>query len=99
MSERSEAYDELGGREPSVLTFPEKLALHRLNMASKAIHAEVEAVLREQKDTDQHAINLAGAEEFRNAGIKIDLAKGVDIESRDYLVKQRLDERRRARRS
>lgn len=106
MSERSEAYDELGGSQPSELTLAEKLALYRMNLGSRAMRLEVEAILgaqkdtdREQKDTDQHAINLAGAEECRNERLKIDLAKGVDIGSRDYLVKQRLEERRRTRRS
>lgn len=98
MSERSNAYEELGGSQPSELTLAEKLALYRMNLGSRAMRAEVEAILREQKDTEQHTINLAGAAEYRDAGIKIDLAKGVDTNSQEYRLKQMKEARARTRR-
>jgi len=95
--ERYDAYNDLGGQTHQ-LSEGEEDALVRLGLGSKEMRARFERRNAEQQNSRQDAINHAGAEAIRQADIRRDAAKGIDVNSVEYLAKQRLAADRRNRR-
>lgn len=93
----SDAYEELGGHT-SQIDPSQARAMYYAGLVSAEVRARVAAEIKREQDAAQHLINKAGAEAYRSAGIELDKARGVDTDSREYLVKQLISERNRARR-
>ncbi len=90
----SERYEDLGGRVPE-MSEASRRAMGLIGLGSKAMQAEVKA----EDDIRQRAINKSGAEAYRNSGRERDRLKGIDVNSVEYLAKERLAERNRNRRA
>ena len=97
-SERSESYSELGG-QPHQLTPSEERALYNMGLGSREMRARIDREINTQNNLTQSAINHAGAEAIRQADIQRDKARGIDVNSVEYLAKLRIAERNRSRRS
>lgn len=96
-TERQDAWADLGGR-PSNLSRRSEEAMHDANLGSRQLHESVEARRQELSDAAQAQINRRGAAAFRAAARQQDMQRGIDVNSVEYLAKERLEAERRQRR-
>ena len=104
--ERFDAYDDLGGRAPVELSVGSESAMYDAGLGNPDMRRRVEARRRgeavaqkAEQDAAQRIVNQAGATAIRAADVARDAANGVDINSTEYLLKQRIAERARTRRA
>lgn len=95
--ERGAAYEDLGGKKTELDAGQEE-ALYNLGLGSREMRARVESRNRAKQGIAQQATNTDGIAVIRNAKIELDRANGIDVNSVEYLAKQRLAERNRSRR-
>ena len=97
MSERYDAYEELGGHSSEPNEGQEQ-AMYNMGLGSKEMRARVEARDSTAQNAMQYLVNKAGAALDRQAVVDSDKAKGVDTNSQEYQLKQIKEERARTRR-
>ena len=80
--ERYDAHDDLGGRIPESVPIESKVALFQMGLGSKAMRLEAKHHLQQQEDLKQRAINKAGADLVRQAGVvKPEEPQGIDTQA------------------
>jgi len=99
MGERYDAYSELGGNTPSSLSPDEEQALYNMGLGKPDMHRRVEARNKEAERAAQDAVNKAGGALGRQVMADIENARGVDKNSTDYFLQQKIAERNKTRRS
>lgn len=98
MSERSEAYYELGGHSPE-LNKDQEQVIRSIGLGPKVMRPRAEARSSAAQNSVQYLVNKAGAALVRQAGVDSDRAKGIDTDSQEYRLKQMKEERARTRRA
>jgi hypothetical protein len=96
--ERFDAYKDLGGQQAE-LSDASKRAMTLIGVGSREMQAQTRAQIEAEENARQDAVNKAGAAGYRNAVREQDRARGIDVDSVEYLAKERLAEARRGRRA
>ncbi len=104
MIERDDAYKDLGG-QPSILDAEHEDAIVAAGLGSDAMRARSAARqkerdhLKEREDAPHYAeIAKVGMANYRDVVRKLDQEKGIDVDSPEYLAKQRRTAEKKKRR-